>query len=375
MDRKRPEYDDYAAFFAPEGLQYSPDPNSHAQRPERFAMPTIDEGEPVTAPYAPALPQRPEAPYPNYGGLPWPVPQLNLIEPTPPHSQNGSVRDIASPIPPPPELSYREAPSPGRPTTGSRVSWGKNQTHEFEDHPPSEHDSVDHDAAREGSRDVEDAPIGKDIELDAVVAATMASTGFNPKMVTDNSKYHTGSPPPESGFERQGARWEGPALQRFEPHGFVEGEVDTPGADGQDSFAPDYVSRDQKDASDIEHERSLPREALEQPPKDQLFREIPWKEEPTNRDEDMFSMPGSFDPVEPTEKSTNDPKPRSVVSEGGAKDKKRRNKKRSSKGSTEFDDSASVNSSPAWISDERQGKSGREERRRERDSAGGHEKV
>lgn len=376
MDRKRPEYDDYAAFFAPEGLQYSPDPNSHAQRPERFAMPTIDEGEPVTAPYAPALPQRPEAPYPNYGGLPWPVPQLNLIEPTPPHSQNGSVRDNASPIPPPPELSYREVPSPGRPTTGSRVSWGKNQTHEFEDHPPSsEHDSVDHDAAREGSLDVEDAPIGKDIELDAVVAATMASTGFNPKMVTDNSKYHTGSPPPESGFERQGARWEGPALQRFEPHGFVEGEVDTPGADGQDSFAPDYVSRDQKDASDIEHERSLPREALEQPPKDQLFREIPWKEEPTNRDEDMFSMPGSFDPVEPTEKSTDDPKPRSVVSEGGAKDKKRRNKKRSSKGSTEFDDSASVNSSPAWISDERQGKSGREERQRKRDSAGGHEKV
>lgn len=376
MDRKRPEYDDYAAFFAPEGLQYSPDPNSHAQRPERFAMPTIDEGEPVTAPYAPAIPQRPEAPYPNYGGLPWPVPQLNLIEPTPPHSQNGSVRDIASPIPPPPEPSYREAPSPGGPTTGSRVSWGRNQTHEFEDHPPfSEHDSVDHDAAREGSRDVGNAPIGKDIELDAVVAATMASTGFNPKMVTDNSKYHTGPSPPESGFDHQGARWEGPALQRFEPHGFVEGEVDTPGADGQDSFAPDYVSRDQKDASDIEHERSLPREALEQPPKDQLFREIPWNEEPTNRDEDMFSMPGSFDPVEPTEKSTDEPKPRSAVSEGGVKDKKRRNKKRSSKGSTGFDDSASVNSSPAWISDERQGKSRRDERRRERDSAGGHEKV
>ena len=364
MDHKRPEYDDYAAFFAPEGLQHSPDPNSHAQRPERFAMPTIDEGEPVTAPSAPALPQRPEAPYPNYGGLPWPVPHLNLIEPTPPHSQNGSVRDIASPIPPPPEPSYREAPSPGRQTTGSRVSWGKNQTHEFEGHPPSsEHESVDNDVARDGPRDVENAPIGKDIELDAVVAATMASTGFNPKMVTDNSKYH-----------HEGT-WEGPALQRFEPHGFVEGEVDTPGADGQDSFAPDYVSRDQKDASDIEHQRSLTREALEQPPKDQLFREIPWKEEPTNRDEDMFSMPGSFDPVEPTDKSAEEPKPRSVVSEGGAKDKKRRNKKRSSKGSTQFDDSASVNSSPAWISDERQGKSRRKESRRERDSDGGHEKV
>ena len=364
MDHKRPEYDDYAAFFAPEGLQHSPDPNSHAQRPERFAMPTIDEGEPVTAPSAPALPQRPEAPYPNYGGLPWPVPHLNLIEPTPPHSQNGSVRDIASPIPPPPEPSYREAPSPGRQTTGSRVSWGKNQTHEFEGHPPSsEHESVDNDVARDGPRDVENAPIGKDIELDAVVAATMASTGFNPKMVTDNSKYH------------QEGTWEGPALQRFEPHGFVEGEVDTPGADGQDSFAPDYVSRDQKDASDIEHQRSLTREALEQPPKDQLFREIPWKEEPTNRDEDMFSMPGSFDPVEPTDKSAEEPKPRSVVSEGGAKDKKRRNKKRSSKGSTQFDDSASVNSSPAWISDERQGKSRRKESRRERDSDGGHEKV
>ena len=364
MDHKRPEYDDYAAFFAPEGLQHSPDPNSHAQRPERFAMPTIDEGEPVTAPSAPALPQRPEAPYPNYGGLPWPVPHLNLIEPTPPHSQNGSVRDIASPIPPPPEPSYREAPSPGRQTTGSRVSWGKNQTHEFEGHPPSsEHESVDNDVARDGPRDVENAPIGKDIELDAVVAATMASTGFNPKMVTDNSKYH------------QEGTWEGPALQRFEPHGFVEGEVDTPGADEQDSFAPDYVSRDQKDASDIEHQRSLTREALEQPPKDQLFREIPWKEEPTNRDEDMFSMPGSFDPVEPTDKSAEEPKPRSVVSEGGAKDKKRRNKKRSSKGSTQFDDSASVNSSPAWISDERQGKSRRKESRRERDSDGGHEKV
>ena len=363
MDRQRPEYDNYAAFFAPEGLQYSPDPNSHAQRPERCAMPTIDEGEPVTAPYAPALPQ--QHPYPNYGGFPWPVPQLNLIEPTPPHSQNGSVRDIASPIPPPPEPSYREAPSPGRQTTRSRVSWGKSQTHEYEDHP--ERDSVDHDVAREIPRDVaaKDSPIGNDIEFDAVVAAGMASAGFNPMMVTENSKYQS---PPESGLDRQQA-WEGPA----QPHGFVEGEVDTPGADGQDSFAPDYVSRDQKGASDVEHQRSLTREALEQPPKDQPFREISWKEEPTSLEEDMPSMPGSFDPVEPTE--ADEPKPRSVVSEGGEKHKKRRNKKRSSKGSTEFDDSASVNSSPAWISDERQGKSRREERRGERDSAGGHDKV
>lgn len=375
IDRKRPEHDDYAAFFAPEGLQYSPDPNSHAQRPERVSMPTIVEAEPVTAPYAPSLPQRPEPPYPNYGGLPWPVPQLNLIEPTPPHSQNGSVRDIASPIPPPPEPSYREPPSPGRQTTGSRVSWGENQTHHFDDHPASsEHESVDHDVAREVPRDVttKNAPIGKDIEFDAIVAAGMVHTGFNPNRVTDNP---TWSSPPESGFHRQEAPWEGPALRQFEPHGFVEGEVDTPGADGQDSFAPDYVSRDQKDASDIEHQRSLARQDLERPSNDNLFREIPWKEEPTSRDEDIFSMPGSFDPAEPIEKSTVEPKPWSVISEGGVKDKKRRNKKRSSKGSTEFDDSASVNSSPAWISDERQGKSRREERRRERDSAGGNEQV
>ncbi|KAB8258103.1 hypothetical protein BDV32DRAFT_76244 [Aspergillus pseudonomiae] len=194
---KKPVHHDYAQFFAPEELRHNPDTY---MRREPASMPTIIEVEPASQ-----KSKATEEPHPEYRGLPWPVPELKVVEPTPPQSQSGSVRDIASPIPSPPEVPEYDR-IPKRSTTGSRVSWGKDETREYEvPSTSSELDSADHEFVADrgqekqtGSEPAQEIPAiqtdlskgatseyGTDIEVAATAAAVAAAAGFGPSLVSD----------------------------------------------------------------------------------------------------------------------------------------------------------------------------------------------
>ncbi|KAE8335063.1 hypothetical protein BDV24DRAFT_169573 [Aspergillus arachidicola] len=196
IPRKKPVHDDYAQFFAPKELRHSPD--TYARR-EPASIPTIIEVEPASQ----KIKATEEHPPENHG-LPWPVPELKVVEPTPPQSQSGSVRDIASPIPSPPEVLDDDRISK-RSTTGSRVSWGKDETREYEvPSTSSELDSADHDIvadrgqerqtdsepAREIAAIQADLPKGAtngynpDIEVAATAGAAAEVLGFDPSLVS-----------------------------------------------------------------------------------------------------------------------------------------------------------------------------------------------
>ncbi|KAB8267440.1 hypothetical protein BDV30DRAFT_231598 [Aspergillus minisclerotigenes] len=175
IPRKKPVHDNYAQFFAPKELRYSPD--TYARR-EPASTPTIIEAEPASQKI-----KATEEHHPEYRGLPWPVPKLNVVEPTPPQSQSGSVRDIASPIPSPPEVLDDDRKSK-RSTTGSRVSWGKDETREYEvPSTSSELDSADHDiVADRGQEKQTDSEPTREI---AAIQADLpkATNGYNPDIV------------------------------------------------------------------------------------------------------------------------------------------------------------------------------------------------
>lgn len=293
--------DDYVAFFAPHDLR--DDRGSRAQFREPVSMPAVDEAPPAAPSYA-SMPPEPETPQANYGGLPWPVPQLNLIEPTPPQSQNGSVRDITSPIPPSQEPS-RPEPRSERDTIVSRVSWGDPQTHKYSDY--SEHESVDNDmSSREVPRDdvlskqptVEDAA-DDGIDFAATVAAGTAAAGFDPSVVTDNDSFRRRSSPPETEhreFSDYTPSWQASLPQRNRngngPHGYVEGEVGT----------PEEKDIDSKNAPEAEFDRQ---QFLEQGPEVPVLDKRSPDQGETSRElpvtNDEIAMPGSFEaPSEPT---------------------------------------------------------------------------
>ncbi|OJK03369.1 hypothetical protein ASPACDRAFT_21880 [Aspergillus aculeatus ATCC 16872] len=336
---KKPVYDNYAQFFAPEELRYSPDTY---KRREPTSMPTIIEAEPAIESLRLA-----EESHPEYSGLPWPVPALKLIEPTPPQSLSGSVKGASSPItlvPARPQASEHTE----RPTTGSRVSWGRHETHEYEVPSTSSELSVEDFSRREEqdrrgepslAQDVYDIPedfrdvprsgsmphvSGADIEFAAAVAAATAAAGFDPSLVTDDPTYHTTrtSAAPEAGTIFV-SPWDNAEHRRTEPHGFVEGEVETPDDDGYDkeigelsgrdhSISPEHEPPNTTMNKDAAPRISIAQEVIEQlsqrqEPKDTLRRVFETSgSKPTvilrgPRDEfaapveEVLSMPGGFD--------------------------------------------------------------------------------
>ncbi|KAE8145202.1 hypothetical protein BDV25DRAFT_144874 [Aspergillus avenaceus] len=194
ISRKKPIYDDYAQFFAPEELRHSPD--MHA----RPVPPKITEGieeEPVG--------EHAMAEGKSHGGLPGPVPELRLIEPTPPQSSTGSSRDTDSPRLSSPKITQDDK-NPKSADTGSRVSWGKHEMHEYEVlSTSSEVDSVDHEFTTGPEQErqpisnspsgwpddqVKPAPRGvpedhaADIDFAATVAAATAAAGFDDSLTS-----------------------------------------------------------------------------------------------------------------------------------------------------------------------------------------------
>ncbi|OQD89296.1 hypothetical protein PENSOL_c064G01625 [Penicillium solitum] len=333
-------YDDYAEFYAPEELRHSPD--VHARSSGSPNMPTIVEVEPASERRPQEEPEPTEVdysyePYQHVDRLPWPVPGLNLIEPTPPHSvTGGSVRDVTSPTPPVNksyDIQPRERP------TGSRVSWGEHETHEYEIPSSSEQDPLEHDISpiEISPKDVplpaseisqpkgipSTSEYGADIEFAATIAAATAAAGFDPSLVTDDPSYHTRTSPPGSEDEHTfTSPWS--ASTRKAPHGFVEGEIEEidPKFTKDMASAPEHVaqdkdelffdepesfSRDRDISSGRRDKASIAQEVIEQLNGKYGKRDRTASPE---KDVDVFSMPGGFDTAEPRDL----PDARSVVS-------------------------------------------------------------
>lgn len=341
--RPAPVYEDYAEFFAPEEVRHSPDQHSRDQDRSR------DSGEPQIVEVVPAsereknndeprddLPQFAQEPYEGRDHLPWPVPRLNFIDPTPPQSVNGSVRGnspLVTPVEPvreevePKERERQQESQPEpepeperereRPSTGSRVSWGPHQTHEYEIPSSSEQDP--HSPIEEITRDVsmtelekdqskdvhEKIDFGNDIEFAAIAAAGAQAAGFDPSVVINDPSYHTRTSPP--GSEDEGtfsprSKWAVPP-QPDQPHGFVEGEIDSYAPSKSRDIElpvehvieekpfyaePETFTKDKDDSSFQRRDRgSIAQEVIEQ-----LNGRSPRSTSPDN---DVFSMPGGFE--------------------------------------------------------------------------------
>ncbi|KAJ5329277.1 hypothetical protein N7452_009667 [Penicillium brevicompactum] len=346
--RPAPVYDDYAKFYAPEELRHSPDAHGHSSG----GMPTITEVEPASERRAREEPA-PEQdysyePYEHVDRLPWPVPRLNFIEPTPPHSVNGgSVRDATAPSAP------VEVPKRDRPT-GSRVSWGEHETHEYEIPSSSEQDPLDYDSHEVTARNVplppsevsaRDVPLpasevsnknekseyGNDIEFAATIAAATAAAGFDPSLITNDPSYHTRTSPPGSEDEAH-AGFNSPWSSRKQ--GFVEEEELDPKS--REISSP-HVIQDKDELffeepetfkdHDIpgRRENSIAQEVIEH-----LNGKRSGDSSP-ERDIDTFSMPGGFDTAD-TRDLVDD---RSVVT--APVETKPKSKSKKSRRSEEFD--------------------------------------
>lgn len=336
--RPTPVYEDYAEFFAPEEVRHSPDQSSRDQ--ERKS----ESGEPQIIEVVPAsereknndeprddLPQFAKEPYEDRNHLPWPVPRLNFIEPTPPGSVNGSVRGTSSPITSvepvieevePKEREHEREPETvqtrERTSTGSRVSWGPHQTHEYEIPSSSEYDphspieEITRDLSMKESeteepKDIRDkTDFGNDIEFAAIAAASAQAAGFDPSVIINDPTYHTRTSPPGSGDEgtfSYRSKWATPP-QTEHPDGFVEGEINSSvpskSRDVQSSVEhvieplyaePEALTKDTDQSSAQQRDRgSIAQEVIEQ-----LNGRSPRNSSPDN---DVFSMPGGFDNVD-----------------------------------------------------------------------------
>lgn len=307
----RQTHDDYADFFAPDEVRRSPAEN--ARRSGSSDRPTIIEVVPAserqrkdaTNDDTRNMPTFVPEPYENHDHLPWQVPRLNIIEPTPPQSINGSVRGTSSPIAPLDEIP-EEPKERQRPSTGSRVSWGSQQTHEYEvpsssepEFSPTPEDWQEfpiESSTKKKSKNVTSKPeIGQDIEFAATVAAATEAAGFDPSYVIDDPKYHTRTSPP--GSEDEGtfsprSRW---TTQQEQPLGYVEGEVETPELDKsagvervvEGDIEPASSSRDIDEESQRRDRSAIVQETLEKLNGNQG--------QSKSLEDDVFSMPGGFE--------------------------------------------------------------------------------
>jgi hypothetical protein len=246
-----------ADFFTPDILKdhcggQSPkiDPNIGADIHVYQAHDPELSGTPKGPPYPPAyaFTASKDIPDSSYMSAPWPVPVLNLIQPTPP----GSVRAPSAPPSPaivpqdvaPGDVEERSDRRQSRPTT--KVTWGEDQLHHYEVETP--------DSYREAyitDRDVKrDEPKPSDYEIvvegDSPNSGTRRTTykpeqdrSATPEKDTSRAKkkvYESQSPvvtpvvvQPEDDKSRKNDVYQAPFYETVsdlsQPHGFVEGEV------------------------------------------------------------------------------------------------------------------------------------------------------
>ena len=231
-----PVHESYAAYFVPPNLPSKA--KEKAQSSQRF-----DDDVTSSYPVAEIVTIEPRSRFPNppdfdYAEdkdlvvdldtvkLSWIVPNLHLIDPTPPNSYAGSIRSNASPIIQPKDVHVAEEKQPVRPRTGSKVTWDDDKTHEYtmitplescegiideeklashrnEDQTQSVEGVEDHgqnQPAEPGMAETGHIPgeFGDDLEFAATLAAGLEDTGFNPSIVIDDPIFRRRESPPRS---------------------------------------------------------------------------------------------------------------------------------------------------------------------------------
>lgn len=227
---KNPNHENYADYFVPPELlsRSSDDKRSMNVNGDNditsYQIPQIIAVEPKGSglSFVPAHAHTNEVDL-DHTDLPWEVPRLKLIEPTPPHSIAGSIKGDASPIIKPEDASVEEkAEIPGSSTT-SKVTWGEDETHTYQVVTPLEnpeefigtsikprneeediHSSVEASPIDATPILVEVVPrrmpsdFGDDLEFAATVAAGLEDTGFDPAIVIDDATFRRRDSPPGS---------------------------------------------------------------------------------------------------------------------------------------------------------------------------------
>ncbi|EZF10576.1 hypothetical protein H112_08155 [Trichophyton rubrum D6] len=223
--KTKPTYENYATYFAPPELRGE---SSAESVPESTPVPKPGAAkfrviEPRSSPLDTELTRAESTKRTN---LPWPVPDLNLIEPTPPQSRTSSVlghsgetKDlpVADPIVTVPEHT---AAQEDRDDTHDSVR-NKKAAHTAAPETPrpgvpgaAKKLSSDGDMkiipSKAGARELPPSPeipsppqhmpgeFGDDIDFAATLAAGTAMSGFDPSIVTDNPTYHRRASPPRS---------------------------------------------------------------------------------------------------------------------------------------------------------------------------------
>jgi hypothetical protein len=299
VSNSSPAHESYEDFFLPEELKRRDEDHS-GDSDSGQASPRVVEIIPATERFAREMQSFADRDTQRLD-LPWTVPRLNLIEPTPPASHDGSVRDVHSPVPTPEPTSSSktdvEEPAESVQTTArSRVSWGEHQTHEYEVATPlSERDEfveedlyhvdktsepsndepaknpprslASEDYSREESNDDETQAMpgsfGVDSEFAATLAAGAAIAGFDPSVVTDDAKYYRRDSPP--GSELKGT-YRAPMVESVENLGNVTSKS-TPSPSQQKSTPRHFVEGDDFSAEpDVIEPRSssIAREVIDQ---------------------------------------------------------------------------------------------------------------
>ncbi|DAA76398.1 TPA_exp: Involucrin repeat protein [Trichophyton benhamiae CBS 112371] len=224
--KTKPTYENYATYFAPPELRRE---SSAESAPESTPVPKPGAAkfrviEPRSSPLDTELTRAESTKRTN---LPWPVPHLNLIEPTPPQSRTGSVLShsgetkdlpVADPIVTVPEQA---AAQEDRDDTTHDSVRNKKAGHIAASEPPlsgvpgaakklSSDGDMEVIPSKAGTRELPPSPeipspphhmpgeFGDDIDFAATLAAGTAMSGFDPSIVTDNPAYHRRASPPRS---------------------------------------------------------------------------------------------------------------------------------------------------------------------------------
>ncbi|MCJ1302188.1 hypothetical protein MMC08_004991, partial [Hypocenomyce scalaris] len=265
---KSPSHENYAAYFTPPELLSKSNYDSPGidvngdNNVTSYQIPQIITVEPKgprpSFPPAYAFPDEVDL---DHMTLPWQVPRLNLIQPTPPHSIAGSTKGDASPIITPEDSRVEETEETPKSATTPRVTWGEDETHTYQVITPLDNPEEfigPSTKLRNGEEDVhlpseaspldttpiivERAPrhvpgdFGDDLEFAATVAAGLEDTGFNPAIVIDDPNFRRRDSPPwseQTGFYRRpfaetvtDLGLESPGTEGAPPQqGFVEGEL------------------------------------------------------------------------------------------------------------------------------------------------------
>jgi hypothetical protein len=248
-----PVHDDYASYFTPPELAESVKEHNfaaaHRDNPTEEPR-QIVEVTPRTArrkdTFDPFV-YRPFGiePEDDPRRYPWPVPLLDIIEPTPPVSVRGDMSPLPSMTPEP--VGAPDAAPEEKQKRSSSVTWGEHRTHEYEVITPLEnheefvrtatyessqpaidlaetthsdvkpepsepvtvsvrtngvpHTSSEKDVPSPGPKIEEPQPkanYGHDIEFAAVLAAAAEGAGFDPSIVVNDPTYHRRDSPPGS---------------------------------------------------------------------------------------------------------------------------------------------------------------------------------